>query len=111
MWKCACENWRKTTPIPLAATSVRSRNYLYSDMQRPHEVLHVELVGAAWAGAFLLCEPDFFFGDVGEHDQSRNGATILLVRRIHAVNRRTVDERSPVILSRIIDWYLLRALG
>src|ERR1700722_17574304 len=29
MWKCACENWQKTMPILLAATSVRSRNYIY----------------------------------------------------------------------------------
>ena len=42
------------------------------DMQRAHEVPHVELVGAAGAFAFLLGEPDFFFGDVGERGEGRN---------------------------------------
>lgn len=36
------------------------------DVQRLHEVLHVELVRTAGALAFLLGEPDFFFGNFGE---------------------------------------------
>ena len=44
------------------------------DMQRPHEVLHVELVGAARAFAFLLGEPDVFFGNVGERSDRREFA-------------------------------------
>ena len=36
------------------------------DRQRRHEVPHVEPVGPAGAGALLLGEPDFFFGDVGQ---------------------------------------------
>jgi hypothetical protein len=36
------------------------------DRERAHEVLHVEPVGAARAGALLLLQPDFFFGDLGE---------------------------------------------
>jgi hypothetical protein len=34
-------------------------------------MLHVELVGAACAGAFLLGEPDLFFGNVGEGGDRR----------------------------------------
>jgi hypothetical protein len=36
------------------------------DVQRPHEMLHVELVSTAGAFAFLLGEPDFLLADVGE---------------------------------------------
>jgi hypothetical protein len=36
------------------------------DAERPHEVLHVEPVGAPGARALLLLQPDFFFGDLGE---------------------------------------------
>jgi len=43
-------------------------------MRCPHEVLHVELVCAACARAFLLGEPDFFFGDVGKRDYRRQCA-------------------------------------
>ena len=45
-----------------------------ADAQRLHEVLHVQFVGAARAGAFLLGEPDFFFGDVGERGDGRECA-------------------------------------
>ena len=36
------------------------------DAERPHEVPHVEPVGAAGLLALLLRQPDFFFGDGGE---------------------------------------------
>ena len=36
------------------------------DAERPHEVPHVEPVGAAGLRALLLRQPDFFFGDGGE---------------------------------------------
>ena len=36
------------------------------DPERPHEVPHVEPVGAAGLRALLLRQPDFFFGDGGE---------------------------------------------
>jgi hypothetical protein len=35
-------------------------------VQRPHEMLHIELVGAPRSFAFLLGEPDLFLGDIGE---------------------------------------------
>jgi hypothetical protein len=42
------------------------------DAERPHEVLHVEAIGAPGAGALLLLQPDFFFGDVGELGDGRD---------------------------------------
>jgi hypothetical protein len=36
------------------------------DAECPHEVPHVEPVGAAGLRTFLLRQPDFFFGDGGE---------------------------------------------
>jgi hypothetical protein len=36
------------------------------DTEGAHEVPHVEPVGAAGLCAFLLRQPDFFFGDGGE---------------------------------------------
>lgn len=39
--------------------------------QRSHEMLHVQLVGAAVAFAFLLSEPDVLFGNVGERGNRR----------------------------------------
>ena len=47
------------------------------DVQRPHEMLHVEFVCASGAFVFLLGEPDFFFGDVGER---RDGGNRPVVR-------------------------------
>jgi hypothetical protein len=44
-----------------------------ADRQRPHEVPHVLLVGAAGAFAFLLGKPDVFFGDVGQRRNGGNG--------------------------------------
>jgi len=41
------------------------------DVKRAHEMLHVELVGAAGALAFLLGEPDVFLGDVGKLGDGR----------------------------------------
>jgi hypothetical protein len=34
--------------------------------KRPHEVLRIDRVKAARASAFLLLQPEFFFGDVGK---------------------------------------------
>jgi hypothetical protein len=36
------------------------------DVEAAHEVPHVELIGTAGLSAFLLRQPDFFFGDGGE---------------------------------------------
>jgi len=44
------------------------------DMESPHKVLHVELVSTAGASAFLLGEPNFLFGDVGEPCEGRQSA-------------------------------------
>ena len=40
-------------------------------MKRAHKVLHVELVSTAGAFAFLLGEPDVFFGNLGERGDRR----------------------------------------
>lgn len=44
------------------------------DIHGAHEVLYVELAGAAGTFAFLLGEPDFFFWDVSEAGQWRGSA-------------------------------------
>lgn len=49
------------------------------DAERRHEVMHVEPVGAARAGALLLGEPDVFLGDVGEARQHRGEVAPLWV--------------------------------
>ena len=51
------------------------------DRQCAHEVLDVEPVGAAGAGALLLLQPDFFLGDVGEAIEGRHLAAAGVERR------------------------------
>lgn len=45
-----------------------------SNHERAHEMLDIELVCAAGALAFLLGEPDVFFGNVGERRDRRQCA-------------------------------------
>jgi hypothetical protein len=42
-----------------------------ADAKGPHEVRHIEPVGATGAGALLFCKPDLFLGDGSYGDQGR----------------------------------------
>ena len=78
--------------------------------QRPHEMLHVELVSTAGAFAFLLGEPDVLFGNVGERgDQgkvrrkSQSGFVILcLCQSPVAALTRPPPVVIPYVINRII---------
>ena len=66
------------------------------DAKRLHEVLHVEPVGAARAGALLLLQPDFFFGNIGELRDGRDPVAAGSVTIGKVVSSRMA---APVFLS------------
>jgi hypothetical protein len=43
--------------------------FVSGDVQRPHEILHVELISPSREFTLLFSKPDFLFRDIGKPDE------------------------------------------
>lgn len=74
----------------MASASRLAQLVVGTNRERAHEVLDIELVSTAGAFAFLLDEPDFFFGDVGEFGERRGKCVSRGRNGKHGGGRRIV---------------------
>jgi hypothetical protein len=72
------------------------------DIERLHEVTHVEPVGAAGAGALLLGQPDLFLGDGGELVERGNRAGVDRNQGIGRIGHGPILAGNEHVINRII---------